>query len=245
MARGKRPVSGNGSFRFSRKKSQAVARSPGAQALRMIKALNREREVMYNDEEVTIGTLQGTVQPIARVSGDSDAGQRNGDKITLKSLYVRATVVKPQINEVGTSALSVGDVFHLAIVLQKLVSDSTEVPSYDEVFIGTPIQGPLFNTKVRGEYRILAQEKFIVDPQTSYIDTSGQDNFHADFQTKMVDWYPKVKGLAQWYQGTANNTGYKTRLWLFARSQRIGTDGTEGGTTQAHCIVRLGYTDTS
>ncbi len=241
MARGKRPrTTKTSGFRMGRKKARVSA---GTQALRLIKAQLKEREIMYQDEMVTIGTVSGTVQPIGRVSGGNNSGQRTGDKITLKSLYVRATVIKPPRVVAEVSGLT-PDVFHLALVLQKVVGDPAEVPSYDDVFSGTPIQGPLYNTQGRGEFTVLAQEKVVIKMDGMTRDQTPGD-WDLSFGAQSIDWYPKVKGLPQWYKGPANSTGYKNRLWIFARAQRVGTDGTETGTTQAHCAIRLGYTDTS
>lgn len=237
MARGKRPFRNGGGPVF--KKARKAHRSDGTRALALIRAQLKEREIMYNDEEVVIGTTGGTAQPIARVSGGSNAGQRTGDKITLKSLYVRSTIIKPPLVDVGDEAVD-GDMFHLALVLQKVVGDPSETPAYTDVFKGTPLQGPLYETTGRGEFTVLAQEKFILN-QRQIIEGQG-GTFNVNFETQMVDWYPKVKGLPQWYQGLANSSGYKNRLWIFARS--IGQDG-DSGSTQAHVSIRLGYTDTS
>jgi len=237
----KRGRNGNGG---PRKRARKAHKSDGTRALALIRAQLKEREIMYTNQDMTIGTFQGTVQPIARVSGGSEAGQRNGDKLTMKSLYVRATVQKPR-HSGGAEASQNGDMFHVAVVLQKVVGDPLETPSYGDVFDGTPVQGPTYNLEGRGEFTVLAQEKLVIDAKNAYATDEGQDTFYAEFETRVFDWYPKVKGLAQWYKGAADSTGYKNRLWIFARSQRLDTDATEVGTALAQIRIRFGYTDTS
>lgn len=242
MARGKRPFRNGGGPVF--KKARKAHRSDGTRALSLIRAQLKQRETMYTNQDMLIGTRQGTVQPISRVSGGSEAGQRTGDKLTLKSLYVRSTVIKPHVSDAADAAIE-GDCFHLAVVLQKVVGDTLQTPDWGDVFDGDPIQGPTFNLEGRGEFTVLAQEKFIINAQS--ITTESGTGHLIVFNQKMADWYPKVKGLPQWYKGTADSSGYKNRLWIFARSQQIGTDGGEvgEGTTQAHIRIRTGFTDTS